>query len=177
MDRKSLFTALSLFAVSATWATDSLKVSVGNTEVTNYSLSEIVKVVPTADSLIFTLSPSGRFATVIAGQKWVFNRTNVFSSGATSSVSFSSSGAVSSSGGLTVLNTVPSKMDWSVQGSLISVTSEIKAHFEILSLNGSVLFKSGEGVKAWSVELGSQAVILKMVSGGVVKSYLVQDVK
>jgi hypothetical protein len=177
MNKKSLFIALSLFAISSTWSADSLKVSVNNTEVKNYSLSEIVKVVPTADSLIFTLSPIGRFATVIAGQKWVFNKTNVFSSGATSSASLSSSVPVSSSGGITTVNVQSSKMDWSIQGSLLSVTSESNAHFEILSLNGSVLSKSGDNVKAWSVELGNQAVVLKMISGGVLKSYLVQGVK
>ena len=51
------------------------------------------------------------------------------------------------------------------------------ANFEILSLNGSVLSKSGNGVKVWSVELGNKAVIFRMTSGGASKSYLVQGVK
>ena len=129
-----------------------------------------MKVVPTPDSLIFTLSPSGRFATAIAGQKWVFNKTDVFSSGEASSASLSSSGAI------TALDAKSDKMDWNVQGSLLSVTSENKARFEILSLNGSVLFKSNKDVKTWSVELGSQTVILKMVSKKINKSYLIQGV-
>ena len=68
-------------------------------------------------------------------------------------------------------------MDWNVHGNLLSVTSENKANFEILSLSGSVLSKSGKAVKAWSVELGNQAVIFRMTSGGASKSYLVQGVK
>lgn len=176
MNKKTLFTALSLFAISSTWAADTLKVSVDNTLVQSYTLTEIVKVVPTTDSLIFTLSPSGRYATPIAGQKWVFTAGDVFSSSEKSSAALSSAGA-SSSGEITAVSAQPFKMDWSVQGNMLSVTSESKANFEILSLNGSVLSKSGSGVKAWSVELGSQAVIFRMTSDGASKSYLVQGVK
>jgi hypothetical protein len=112
------------------------------------------------------------------GQKWVFNKTDVFSSDATSSASLSSSVDVSSSSeDVTAVVTHSFKMDWSVQGGLLSVTSESNAHFEILSLNGSVISKSGKNVKAWSVEVGNQAVILKMAVGGVSKSYLLQGVK
>jgi hypothetical protein len=177
MAKKSLITALSLFAISSTWAADSLKVSVENIDVAAYQLNEIVKVEPTTDSLIFTLSPSGRLATPIAGQKWVFETANVFSSTQVSSVSLSSSGAVSSSGDITTVVASGNKMDWNVQGSMLNVKSEKNARFEILSLNGSVLSKSAQGVKAWSVELGSQAVIFKMISAGANKSYLVQGVK
>jgi hypothetical protein len=177
MNKKVLIIALSLFAISLTYAADTLKVSVDNTVVQSYTLTEIVKVVPTTDSLIFSLSPSGRYATPIAGQKWVFNTADVFSSAGTSSASLSSSGTSSSSDGVTVINAQAFKMDWNVQGSLLSVTSESDANFEILSLNGSVLSKSGNGVKVWSVELGNKAVIFRMTSGGASKSYLVQGVK
>jgi hypothetical protein len=176
MNKKSFITALSLLAISSTWAADTLKVSVDNTVVQSYTLTEIVKVVPTTDSLIFTLSPSGRYATPIAGQKWVFTAGDVFSSSETSSAALSSVGT-SSSGAITAVNAQPLKMNWGVQGNLLSVTSESNANFEILSLNGSVLSKSGKAVKAWSVELGNQAVIFRMTSGGASKSYLVQGVK
>jgi hypothetical protein len=176
MNKKSLITAFSLFAISSTWAADTLKVSVDNTVVKSYTLTEIVKVVPTTDSLIFTLSPSGRYATPIAGQKWVFTTADVFSSTETSSASLSSTGS-SSSDGVTPINAQPLKMEWGVKGNLLSVTSEANVNFEILSLNGSVLSKSGKAVKAWSVELGNQAVIFRMTSGGVSKSYLVRGVK
>lgn len=176
MNKKTLITALSLFAISSTWAADTLKVSVENAVVKSYTLSEIVKVVPTTDSLIFTLSPSGRYATPIAGQKWVFTTADVFSSSQTSSASLSSTGS-SSSDGVTAINAHPFKLDWDVQGNLLSVTSESNASFEILSLNGSVMFKSVNNVKAWSIELGSQAVIFRMTLDGASKSYLVQGVK
>jgi hypothetical protein len=176
MNKKTLIRVLSLFAISSTWAADTLKVSVDNTVLKSYTLSEIVKVVPTTDSLIFTLSPSGRYATPIAGQKWVFTTADVFSRSETSSASLSSVGT-SSSDGVTAINAQPFNMDWGVQENLLNVTSESHANFEILSLNGSVLSKSGKGVKAWSVELGSQAVIFRMTSGGASKSYLVQGLK
>jgi hypothetical protein len=149
---------------------------VDNTLVNSYRLTEIVKVVSTTDSLIYTLSPSGRYATAVAGQKWVFTTADVSSSSKTSSASLSS-GASSSSDGVIAINAQRFKMNWSVQGNLLSVISENKANFEILSLNGSVLSKSGSGVKAWSVELGSQAVIFRMALGGANKSYLIQGVK
>ena len=124
--------AFSLFAISSTWAADTLKVSVDNTVVKSYTLTEIVKVVPTTDSLIFTLSPSGRYATPIAGQKWVFTTADVFSSSETSSASLSSVGT-SSSDGVTAINAQPFNMDWGVQENLLNVTSESHANFEILS--------------------------------------------
>jgi hypothetical protein len=52
MKLKSILTTLPLFAISSSWAADTLRVSVNNTVLKSYTLIEIVKVVPTMDSLI-----------------------------------------------------------------------------------------------------------------------------
>lgn len=166
----------SLWAV----AQNALTVKSTGTADKTFTLTEIVKIVPTSTTTTFYGAGNSVLYTLpTVGQKWVFasvSSSQISSSISSSVAQSSSSQAISSSGGtVAAFPTADGIVSYAVHDRVLTVRAAQNSQFTLLKPDGQIVAQSSSQIQ-WQTPMGAeQILILRVEAQGLSKNFLLRS--